>query len=69
MSVALRLAAAISGFRGARFACIVIATGQPAIFARAKVGHECREGCHGLRLLLAEVSGEPLIADVMLKCR
>ena len=42
---------------------------QPAVLARAKAGHECREGFHGLWLLLAEVSGEPFIADVMLKGR
>ena len=42
---------------------------QPAVLARAKAGHEHRQGCHGLRLLLAEVSGEPLITDVVLKGR
>ena len=46
-----------------------VAASQPAILARAKAGHECREGYHGLRLLLAEVSGEPLVTDVMLECR
>ena len=40
---------------------------QLAVLARTKAGHECREGCHGLRLFLAEMSGEPLVADVMLK--
>ena len=42
---------------------------QPAILARTKAGHECREGCHGLRLLLAEVLGKPFVTDVMLKGR
>ena len=65
--VASGLAIAISGFRGARFACIIIATGQLAIFARAKAGHKRREGCHGLRLFLAEVSGEPFVTDAMFK--
>ena len=42
---------------------------QPAILARAKAGHECREGCHGLRLFLAEMPGKPLVADIMLESR
>ena len=41
--------------------------GQPAILARAEAGHDCREGHHGLRFFLAEVPGEPLVADIMLK--
>ena len=45
------------------------AASQPAVLARAKVGHECREGRHGLRFFLAEVSGEPLVADSILKGR
>ena len=65
--VASGLAVAISGFKGARFACTIIAMGLPAIFARAKAGHKCREGCHGLRLFLAEVPGEPFVANAMLK--
>ena len=40
---------------------------QPAIFSHAKAGHECHEGCHGLWLFLAEVSGEPFVKDVMLE--
>ena len=54
---------------GARILECVVAASQPAILARAKAGHECCEGCHGLRLFLAEVSGEPFITDNMLKCR
>ena len=42
---------------------------QPAVLARTKAGHECRKGCHGLRLLLAKVSGKPLVAVIMLKGR
>ena len=45
------------------------AMGQPAVLARAKAGHQCRRGRHGLRLFLSEVSGEPLVADIMLKGR
>ena len=54
---------------GARIPGCVVAASQPAILARAKAGHECREGCHGFWLLLAEVSGEPFVMDIMLKCR
>ena len=42
---------------------------QLAILARTKVGHEYRKGCHGLWLLLAEMSGEPFVADVVLEGR
>ena len=65
--VASWFAVAIPGLLCARFACCVVATSQPAIFARAKAGHKCREGCHGFWLLLAEMSGEPLVTDVMFK--
>ena len=65
--VASGLAVAIPGLCGARIACCVVATSQPAILARTKAGHECREGCHGLWLFLAEMSGKPLVTDVMLK--
>ena len=67
VSVASVLAIAISGFRSARFACIVIDTGQPAILARAEAGHKHRKGRHGLRLFLAEVLGEPFVMDAMFK--
>ena len=66
--VASWFAVGIFVIRSARIPGCVVAASQPAILARAKAGHECREGCHGLWLLMAEVSGEPLIADVMLKC-
>ena len=69
VSVASELAVAIFDLGGAHFTCCVFATGQPTILTRTKADHECREGCHGLRLLLAEVSGEPLVPDVMLKGR
>ena len=38
---------------------------QPAVLARAKAGHECRESCHGLWFFL----GEPLVTDIMLEGR
>ena len=67
--VASRLVVAIFGFRGAGVACIVFAMGQPTILTRRKAGHECREGCHGLRLFLAEVPGQPFVTDAMFKGR
>ena len=67
MSAALELAVAIFDLRGARFTCCVFATGQPTILTRTKVGHECREGCHGLRFFLAEVAGEPFVVDAVFK--
>ena len=69
VSVVTWLVVVVSGLRCARVACCVVAMGQPAILARAEAGHECCEGCHGLWLLLAEMSGEPLIKDVMFKGR
>ena len=69
VSAASEHAVAIFDLGGAHFACYVFATGQPAILTRTKEGHECREGCHGLWLFLAEMSGKPLVMDVMLKGR
>ena len=56
LSVAPKLASAILGLRGACLAGCVVTTSQPTVLSRAKAGHECREGCHGLRLFLAEVA-------------
>ena len=56
VSVASRLVFASFSFRGAGVACIVFATGQPTVLARTKAGHECREGCHGFWLFMAEVA-------------
>ena len=69
VSVAMWLAVAVSGLRCATVACCVVATGQPAILARAKTDHECCESCHGLWIFLTEMSGKPLVMDVMLKGR
>ena len=69
VSIASRLAFVAFNFRGAGVARIVFAMGQPTVLARTKAGHECREGCHGLRFFLAEVSSKPLITDIMLKGR
>ena len=68
VSVAPWFAVIVTNVRGARmWRCA--AASQPPVLARAKAGHECREGRHGLRFFLAEVSGEPLVADIMLKSR
>ena len=66
VSSASELAVAIFDLGGAR-SCCVFTTGQPIILTRTKAGHECREGCHGLRLFLAEVVGEPFVTDAMFK--
>ena len=69
VSVAAELAVAIFDLGGAHFTCCVFATGQPTILTRTKAGHECREGCHGLRLFLAEMTGEPFVSDAVFKGR
>ena len=69
VSVASGLVVAIFSFRGSGIACIVFATGRPTIFAHTKAGHECREGRHGFWLILAEVAGEPFVADAVFKGR
>ena len=69
VSAASELAVAIFALGGAYFACCVFATGQPAILTRTEAGHKCREGCHGLRLFLADVAGEPFVMDAMFKAR
>ena len=67
VSAASELAVAIFGHGGARFAFCIFATGQPTILSRTEAGHECREGCHGFWLFLAEVAGEPFVTDAMFK--
>ena len=69
VSAASELAVAIFGLGGARVICCIFATGQPTILSRTEAGHECREGCHGFWLFLAEVAGEPFITDAMFKGR
>ena len=69
MLVASWLANAVPGFGGTRVASAIAYMGEPTVFSRAKTGHKCGEGCHGLRLFLAEVSGEPLIMNVVLEGR
>ena len=67
--VASWFAVGIFVIRSARIPGCVVAASQPAILARAKAGHECCEGCHRFRLLLAKVASQPFITDVMLECR
>ena len=69
VSIAPELASAVLGLGGAYLTGYIFATSQPTVLSRAKAGHECREGCHGLWLFLAEMSGKPLVTDVMLKGR
>ena len=65
VSVTSELAVVVLDLGGACLAGCVFATSQPAILTRAKAGHERREGCHGFRLFLAEVAGEPFITDAV----
>ena len=69
VSVASELAGVVFGLGGACFVGYVCTASQPTILTRAKAGHKCREGCHGPRLFLAEVAGEPFVMDAMFKGR
>ena len=62
-------AIAVPGFGGTRVAGAIGSASKPTVFSRAKMGHKCGEDCHGLRLFLAEVSGEPLISDAVFEGR
>ena len=67
VSAASELAVAVFGLGGACLAGRIFATSQPAVLTRTKAGHDGREGGHRFRLFLAKVSGEPFIANAMLK--
>ena len=56
VSVAPDLSGAVLGLGGACLAGCAFAMSQPAVLSRAKAGHECRKGYHGLRFFLAEVA-------------
>ena len=58
-------AGAVLGLGGACLAGRIFTMSQPAVLTRAKAGHECCEGCHGFRLFLAEVAGEPFVMDAV----
>ena len=63
--VATRSATTVPGVRIIRVLGHIVATSKPAIFSRAKAGHECRECCHRFRLFLSEVPGQPLVTDIV----
>ena len=65
VSIASRLVFVAFNFRSVGVACIVFATGQPTVLTCTKVGHECREGCHGFWIFLAEVASEPFVTDAV----
>ena len=65
--VASELAVAAFGLGGACLAGRIFTMSQPAVLTRTKAGHEGREGGHRFRLFLAEVAGEPFIADAVFK--
>ena len=65
--VTSELAIVILSLGGPCLAGCVFAASQPTILTRAKAGHECHEGCHRFWLFLAEVVGEPFVADSMFK--
>ena len=67
--VASWFAIAIPGFKSAWVASAIASTSEPAIFSRAKACHKCGKGCDGVRLFLAEVSGEPFVSDTVFKGR
>ena len=69
MSITSELAVVVFGLKGACVAGRIFTMSQPAILTRTKAGHKCREGCHGFHLFLAEVAGEPFVADAMFKGR
>ena len=65
--VATRPATTVHGIRITRVLGHIVATSKPAVFSRAKAGHECRECCHRLRLFLSKVPGKPLVTDIVLE--
>ena len=67
--IAPELAGVVLGLGGSCLVGCVFATSQPAVLSRAKAGHECCEGCHGFRLFLAEVAGEPFVTDAVFEGR
>ena len=65
--VATRPATTVPGVRITRVLGHIVATSKPAVFSRAKAGHECRECCHRFRLFLSKVPGQPLVTDIVLE--
>ena len=67
--IASWLAVAVSDFGSARIAAAVVSTSEPAVFSRAKAGHQSSKGCHGFWFFLTEVAGEPLVPDAVFEGR
>ena len=65
--VATRPATTVPGIRITRVLGHIIAASKPAVFSRAKAGHECHECCHRLQLFLSKVPGKPLVTDIVLE--
>ena len=63
------LAVAISNFGSTRIIGVYVSTSEPAIFSRAKTGHQSGKGSHGSSFFLTEVKVEPLISNAMFKGR
>ena len=59
------LVVALSDFGGALVAGAISSTSEPAVFSRAKAGHQSSEGCHGFRSFLAEVASQPFVPDAV----
>ena len=51
--VATQPATTVPGILITRVLGHIVATSKPAIFSRAKAGHECCEGCHRFQLFLS----------------
>ena len=69
VSIAPELAGAVLGLGGACLVGCVLAMSQPVVLSRAEAGHECREDCYRFWLFLAEVAGEPFVANAVFKGR
>src|SRR3954470_6638318 len=65
--LATRPATTVSSIRITKVLGHIVATSKPAVFSRAKAGHECRERCHRFRIFLSNVPGKPLITDIVLE--
>ena len=67
--VASWLAVVVLNFGSARITGVVASTSEPAVFSRAKAGHQSGKGCHRFWFFLTKVAGEPLIPDAMFEGR
>ena len=67
--IASWLAVAVSDFGSARIAGAVASTSEPAVFSRAKAGHQGGKGWHEFWFFLTEVASEPLVPDALFEGR